>query len=97
MSKTLAPDKNEKFPPSKTDQYRGNLKIKEAKKSKIASEVYNEILEDSLLQTRQILINTLDGMQVLKEEYNWQIRNNQRFEKALRKVQTLTNFEALQE
>ena len=50
-----------------------------------------------MLQTRQILINTLDGMQVLKEEYNWQIRNNQRFEKALRKVQTLANFEALQE
>ena len=49
MSKTLAPDKNEKFPPSKTDQYRGNIKIKEAKKSKIASEVYNEILEDALL------------------------------------------------
>ena len=38
-----------------------------------------------------------DGYTVLKEEYNWQIRNNQRFEKALRKVQTLANFEALQE
>ena len=59
--------------------------------------MYNEILEDALLQTRQVLIETLDGMQVLKEEYNWQIRNNQRFEKALRKVQTLANFEALQE
>ena len=35
-------------------------------------------------------------MKVLKEEYNWQIRNNQRFEKALKKVQTLANFEALQ-
>ena len=44
-----------------------------------------------------MLIDTQDGMKALKEEYNWQIRNNQRFEKALRKVQTLANFEALQE
>ena len=31
-------------------------------------------------------MDTQDGMKALKEEYNWQIRNNQRFEKALRKV-----------
>ena len=33
-----------------------------------------------------MLIDTKDGMNSLKEEYNWQIRNNQRLEKALRKV-----------
>jgi hypothetical protein len=43
------PEKNEKFPQSKSDQYRGNLKIREAKKSKMASEVYNEIIEDALV------------------------------------------------
>ena len=31
-------------------------------------------------------MDTQDGMKALKEEYNWQIRNNQRLEKALRKV-----------
>ena len=49
LSKTLMPEKNEKFPQSKSDQYRGNLKIREAKKSKMASEVYNEIIEDALV------------------------------------------------
>ena len=76
MSKTLAPDKNEKLQTNKPDPYRGNIKINEAKKSKIASDVYNEILEDALLQTRKILIDYQDGLSVLKEEYNWQVRNN---------------------
>ena len=80
------PQASEKLKPVMSNAYRANLKIREAKKSKIASDVYNEILEDTLLQTRQLLIESQDGMKVLKEEYNWQIRNNQRFEKALRKV-----------
>ena len=97
LSKTIMPEKNEKLATNKSDAYRGNLKIREAKKSKLASEIYNEILEDALLQTRQSLFDLQDGMKVLKEEYNWQVRNNQRFEKALRKVQDLAAFEALQE
>ena len=93
MSQTQAPQASEKL----KEPYRGNPKLTEAKKSKIASDVYNEILEDALLQTRKILIDTQDGMQALKEEYNWQIRNNQRLEKALHKVQDLSCFEALKE
>lgn len=70
----------------KTEAAKRNLRIREAKKSKIASEVYNEILEETLLQTRQSLIDLEDGMKTLTAEYNWQIRNNQRLEKVCLKI-----------
>ena len=45
LSQTQAPQASEKL----KEPYRCNPKITEAKKSKIASDVYNEILEDALL------------------------------------------------
>lgn len=76
---------------------RKTLRIREAKKAKLANDVYNEIIETTLLQTRQLLIDNQDGMKVLKEEFNWVVRQKQRLERALRKVQELACFNVLVE
>ncbi len=65
---------------------RGSIKMLELKKTKISNELYSEILEDTLVQTRKLLIDANDGMRALKEEYNYMVRKNQRFEKIVTKI-----------
>lgn len=96
LSKTMAPQASEKFPKA-TELVRNKnaQRIHDIKKIKIANEVYAEILEETLMQTRKLLNDANTGIRVLKDEYNWQVRNNQRLEKVLKKVQLLGNFQAL--
>ena len=89
LSKTLAPQASEnKMQNGGTQIVRSKtaIRLHEAKKAKIANDVYAEILEETLMQTRKLLIDATTGNRVLRDEYNWQLRNNQRFEKALQKM-----------
>lgn len=70
----------------KTETAKRNLRIRDAKKLKIADAIYNEILEETLLQTRKHLNDFMDGMKTLRAEFNWQVRNNQRLEKVFKKI-----------
>ena len=65
----------------------------ELKKTKLSNEMYTEILEETLLQTRYLLLDAQAGLKTLREEYNWQVRNNQRFEKVITKIQEMTQFD----
>ena len=47
------------------------------------------------MQTRRLLIDTRDGMKTLKEEFNWQVRINQRLEKIITQIQKMTSFNAI--
>ena len=76
LSQTQAPQVSEKLAHKPPERNKGSLKIYEAKRGKIANEVYTEILEETLLQTRKLLIDEQDAMKMLKEEINWQVRNN---------------------
>ena len=93
----MAPFGNDKNLIPRSESAKRNMRIKEAKKTKIANNVYNDLLEDALLQHRRLLIDSQDGMKALKEEYNWQIRVNQRYEKVISKVQELAGFNKLLE
>ena len=47
------------------------------------------------MQTRRLMIDTRDGMKTLKEEFNWQVRINQRLEKIITQIQKMTSFNAI--
>lgn len=78
-------------------QKKAKVRMEKEKRQKFAEKLYMQMLENTLLQTRRALMDAQDGLRVLREEYNWQVRNNQRLEKALRKVQDLAAFQSVKE